>query len=359
VRFWPLANQEFLLLEDSAHAALDHERESHRCDDARSQLAAAVARDLNDPMSIVQGRLELLLELGGPETEALGRHLRIALDHARRVSSTLHLLRLVGGPTSGGGTTTPAHTLLMDACQDVEGAELRLELNPKNLGLYGPPDLLRQVLVGLVGRVRDAASRGLQARAVGREEAGHAILELRAEAVGAEHATPVRVSGDPRLDIGVSAHVLGRIGGRLEAYKIGRGLLFRLVLPQAAPWTPSDGATRGLAIVVGLDAPTDLCALMAQEGFDATCVEDGEGALAALETLEPAAVVASNYLPGISGLTLLRSACERWPRLKGRAVLVCRGTPGGVPDGVAVCTLPLDRLALMRGLGVNGAGHGR
>ncbi|MFK7929335.1 MAG: hypothetical protein AB8H79_14165 [Myxococcota bacterium] len=352
VRLWPVRPGEYLVLEDSAHAALDDEREAHQCDGARSELAAAVARDLNDPMSIVQGRLELLLEMDPDADSATRRHLQIALDHARRISGTLHMLRLVGGPKTGSGTSVSARELLVDACHDIDGVALKIVLEPRDLRLYGPPDIVRQVLVGLVGRVRDAASRGLVACAVGREEAGHAIIELRAETEGGPMATPVPVSGDPRLDVGVFAQVFGRIGGRVEAYRLGRGVLYRLVLPQAPQWNRASKRVRGSAIVVGLDSPTDLCALMAQEGFDATCVQDGEGALQSLQTQNPDAIVASMHLPGMSGLTFMRHVVRTYPRLQGRAVLVCRRVPGGVPDGVAVCTMPLDRSAFMRGLGL-------
>jgi hypothetical protein len=60
-----------------------------------SDASASLARELNDSMSIVQGRLELVCEIGGLEP-ILDNHLRVALDHAHRISAVLRNLRAIG-----------------------------------------------------------------------------------------------------------------------------------------------------------------------------------------------------------------------------------------------------------------------
>src|SRR5690606_9858180 len=86
-----------------ARDVLDEARDLRHRSDTLAGLAGAVARELNDPMSIVQGRLELLLELGVTDADVARHHLHIALEHARRISATLRNLRLVGR-TSHPGT---------------------------------------------------------------------------------------------------------------------------------------------------------------------------------------------------------------------------------------------------------------
>ena len=353
LRLWAHGKGRFTVIDDSAHAAIVEERTGVACDQARAEFAAAVARELNDPMSIVQGRMELLLELDVSDPAMLRKHLSVALDHARRVSSTLHQLRLVGGPVDGGIEATSARKLLRAASSQVGDVELELDLRPDNLRLLGSADLLEQVLVGLVRRVRDAARNGLLTRAIGYEGQGHAILELRAEPPGHARSSPVPAPGDPRLDVGVSELVLSRIGGTLHALRLGRGVLFRLVLPQAPPLARRRQRRAESAMVVGPGSPTDVCGLLHEEGGDTTCVADAESALRALENARPDGLVATLDLPGMSGLTLLRYALSRWPELRDRAVLVARIEPPGVPDGVRVCRPPVDRAALLYALGVD------
>lgn len=347
----------FLVTDDSAHAAVQAEAESSSSDAARGELAAAVARELNDPMAIVQGRIELLLELGGATSELdpdmVRKHLGIALDHARRVSSTLHLLRLVGGPLDGALQATAARRIVERAAGQVGDLDaLEIAIHPDTLRLLGPADLLQQVLVGLLRRVRDACRGGNQARVVGLESRGHAILEVMAEPPSSGRFTPVPASGDPRLDVGVSELVLSRIGGRLESYRLGRGVLFRVTLPQAPPLSRRRSRVDGSVLVVGAPSPTDLCALLYEEGVDTTCVPDVKSALGAIDELTPVGVVSNLVLPGVGGLSLLREVLDRYPALSGRLVLVGRRHPPGVPDGVHVIRPPIDRATLLSGLGL-------
>ena len=66
---------------------------------ALQELAASTAREMNDAMTIVQGRLELLIAFALESPQASARHATIALEHSERITSALHNLRLVG---SGG-----------------------------------------------------------------------------------------------------------------------------------------------------------------------------------------------------------------------------------------------------------------
>lgn len=352
LRFWPCGGLRFRVLDDSTYAAVCRERVDGVTDGARAGFAAAVARELNDPMSIVQGRLELLLELDSADPEMVRRHVSVALDHARRISSTLHQLRLVGGPLDDGLEVTSARRLLRRAARGVSDLDLEVDLQPDTLRLVGSADLLKQVFMGLLRRIRDASRDGHRTRAVGWETHGHAIVEFRSEPSAATPLTPIAAPGDPRLDVGVSELVLDRIGGRLESYRLGRGLLFRLALPKAPPAQRRRLQHRGHVVVVGASTPTNLCALLFEEGVNTTCIAGSEEALLSLSEARPDGLVTALDLPGVSGLTLLRSALERWPELATRCVLMARTEPVGVPDGVVVCRPPVDRRRLLEGLGL-------
>jgi CheY-like chemotaxis protein len=102
--------------------------------------------------------------------------------------------------------------------------------------------------------------------------------------------------------------------------------------------------------VVGLDH-TELGRVLDREGFAVQGVADGEAALECLERGPRDSLVTALRLPGMSGLTLTREALRRWPELAGSLALVAGVPPPGVPEGVTVCVPPVDRVAVLGGLG--------
>jgi len=111
-------------------------------------------------MAIVQGRLELLLELGVSDAAVVQRHLDVALEHARHVTAILHNLRLVGRVP--GGATDSAHvSRVVEAALQLVGARRERVL----VEVGGDPKvgveeaLLARVVAFLVRRALDASGR--------------------------------------------------------------------------------------------------------------------------------------------------------------------------------------------------------
>lgn len=338
--------------DDSGRAAVAAAREHERCAEAQVDLAAAVARELNDPMAIVQGRLELLEELTGQGAGSRGRHLQVALDHARRVGATLHLLRLVGRPAPIGLEPASVPEVLQRALALVDGLELEVEFEQNELSIAAEPELLEQVLVLLLVRLHDAASRGFRARIIGWERGG--MVELNLLTTRESLPTPPLTSAlpapnDPRLDIGVASLVIRRIGGSLEGFRLGAGVLYRLRGPAPSPPRARARPHDRDVFLVGLHQ-TELARVLDREGFSVRLVTDGEEGLEMLETGPRDAIVAGLNLPGMSGLAFAQEALRRWPELAGAITLVTQVPLPALPEGIAVCKPPVDRVTLLTGL---------
>lgn len=338
--------------DDTPRAALARAREYMAGEEARAELAGAVARELNDPMAIVQGRLELLLELGGDEEAAASRHLRVALDHARRVSSNLHLLRLVGRPARVSVDPVRVSALLREAFAHLDRPLPDRVDVPVGLAVAGDKELLRQVLEVLVLRLNEGSGRGLEMWVRATSHVGDVVLEIAVSEPGIVRPdVPLSGGGlDPRVDPGIAGRVLERIGGRVEGHRLGRGALFRLVL-QAPPAQEARPGKRHARVLLVGETSRVVEPLLVHEGFEIEWCRDAETALALMGELRPDGLACGLDLPGVSGLTLVTETVRRWPELRSRTALLATHVPGRLPDGVAVCPLPVDRTAVLRALG--------
>ncbi|MFT7520625.1 MAG: signal transduction histidine kinase, partial [Kiritimatiellia bacterium] len=196
--------------DDTPRALLvDASRQAEQ-EQARASLAGSVARELNDPMAIVQGRLELLIEMGAADPERIVRHLKVALGHARRVSSTLHLLRLVGRPAVDDRGVITVRELVQFAIDEagshVGPDNIEIDVVPSDMVLAGSTDLLAQVVAHLFGRLDDLCARGGRAWVQARQLDGKIVVQLWALPRGSGVVDPSRgepAQADPRLDVGV------------------------------------------------------------------------------------------------------------------------------------------------------------
>ena len=82
--------------DETARLARERTLDTRRQIDGISRLSAMLAMDLNDSITIVQGRLDLLSELDKQSGKEENRHLGIAREHVRRIAATMENLRLVG-----------------------------------------------------------------------------------------------------------------------------------------------------------------------------------------------------------------------------------------------------------------------
>lgn len=119
---------------------------------AFTELAGAVSRELADPMSIVIGRIEMAIELADLPSER-DRHLRVAMEHARRLSATVANLGGLGRavPDASGVVCESLYRALDLAGPRLRPVEVRVEVRPARLVLRLDGALLaRAVAEGLV-----------------------------------------------------------------------------------------------------------------------------------------------------------------------------------------------------------------
>jgi signal transduction histidine kinase len=195
-----------------------------------SDFAGALARELTDPMSIVQGRLELLLELGVSDAVLVQRHLEVALDHARRVTAILRNLRLVGRVLPGPATeSTPVSRVVHEALLLVGPRSDRVIVDLGNDPRVGAEEAMLARVVGfLVRRALDASG---QSPIHLRVRQGPKAVTMRIGPPGRVRAEPMPEGRDWMLD----SAILAGIGGRLTVRPAGVGIQFEVDLPLGAP----------------------------------------------------------------------------------------------------------------------------
>lgn len=342
---------------------LDEAEDQRRRLEALAELAASLARELNDPMSIVQGRLELLLELGENDPAAIDKHLRVALEHARRISATLRNLRLVGRANVLELDCVYLSEALDEALDLVgpraRNVDLRIEVQPSDLAVGGDAALFARVFANLISHALDVSSRGSRLELRGRKRRSGVAITLTSGSFG---ATTARRSGsgetvDPSnlggFGLAVADMLVRSVGGRIEARRFAGGVAFEVKLPHAPERRSRARPVEGRVLVVGREElARSVEALLDMDGFAVVRVPDADRALAALEAEEPyAGIVTDLFLQGISGLSLADAIVRRRPWLRGRVLLVTEARLAAVPPSVVPMTPPLRREDVLEALG--------
>ncbi len=339
---WLVRLQDVTALRVLAEALAQRERLQ-----ALEGLASALARELNDPMSIVQGRLELLLELGVADAGSMAHHQRVALDHARRISATLRNLRLVGSSSS----RRLQHVLLSAVVEDAltflgpRGVRVQVDIEPSDLAVGGLRPMYTRVLANTLRQTIEGSARGpvhLHARRKGQRVCVRVDLGRRGRSEPLEGA-----------DLSIDRTLLKSVGGQLKARRIGRAPTFELLLPLPPAVRGRARPVDSTLLVVGSDRFADsVQTLLAKDGFAFQWAGTGEEALEATGSPPPDAVLAELILPGaLSGLALGRQLAQRFEALKGRIVVVADGPIRTLPDPLLTVSRPLSRAGILDALG--------
>jgi len=346
------------------YEVLEGAEEQRRRMEVLATLAGSIARELNDPMSVVQGRLELLLELGGGSPGNVERHLTVALAHARRVSAMLQNLRLVGRAPA----THLERVYLLDAweaAREIIGprlADLIVEVDvvPEHLAVGGNEALYARVLANLVERLADYCGR--DARVVVRAREGIDGVGLQVlggpRSAAPTDLVPSSAADEGRLDDGglgtsIARTLVNGLGGTLTVRSAGKRAMFDLRLPTSPSMRAKSRPVDGQVLVVGDDV---LCKgleeALLREGFGVIADADSEAAIERLAAgIEVEGVVASLLLPSQSGLSLLEEIHRVYPALRGRLVLVTDAPKAALPQIMHVLAPPIRIDELLPALG--------
>jgi PAS domain S-box-containing protein len=326
---------------------LDEARGKRRRLEELAGLAGAVARELTDPVSIVQGRLELLLELGVRNEDSVMRHLGLALEHAHRVSDTLRNLRLVGRSASPTLAKVFVAEIVDEALRMIgpRSEHVRVDVTPPDLVAGGDGAMLARVVANMVRRGLDSSPR--------REP-----MEVKAVRTrdGVELTVTTRVSHRSRESVGpdpysIDQTLLQSVGGRIELLPHGEGVRALLPLPPGQRVRAKPVVNQLLAVGQPAFAAT-LNELLARDGFSITSSPNGETALQHLASDgEVDAVATELILDGMSGLALAEQVMQNHPGLQGRVVVVTESPLSAPPSSVITLASPLRRVDVLGALG--------
>jgi len=352
---------------ESVRLMLEKARDYKLQIEAIANFSALLAVDMNDSVSIVQGRMELVLEIGTDEMEVVNRHLRIALDHARKISTSLQNLRLL----SRDHTDTMAQGFVEEALQEAlqlvgpraVRRHIQFEVQPQDLSAGVEPATFARVLSTMLGYVFDAVSRGDEVviRAYPVDKSLTAVQVYGGPAVIAVDdllAVPKRT----KLNLSDSASGPGltlvrmlvqRVGGNLEGWRSGGSILLTLTLPLPQRARKRPRSFHSKVLFVGQPHVAErLRRLIVDEGVHVDPVETGEQAMERVRQDDDFdAVVFELFLKGMSGLTLAQQILHWGTKKPVKLVLLAEVPIGSVMPDVEVVPPPWSREAILKALG--------
>ncbi|TNE85409.1 MAG: hypothetical protein EP330_25320 [Deltaproteobacteria bacterium] len=312
--------------------------------EALAGFAAAMAAELANPASVVEGRLDLALAL--LEDHPVRGQLEVAIEQARGMSSSVRALRLVGHKALTTAARSPLAEVVSSAwataAPRLAGAELSTALEP-GLVVGAESGPLSRALSQLFVAIVDEPKRPVSVRAKQDKDAVLLTIERPGVLNGPD---PLESRGFAQS---VVRGLVGGLGGELRSSMVGERLRIEIRLPM--PSHSRVRARRGTdaVLVVGRPELTDLLApILEPEGFLLEWSATGEDAMERLGTEEYAGVVAELLLDGCSGLAL---ALEQARRNGPPCAVIAGRSLGPLPDGVTVLTPPLARHSLLPALG--------
>lgn len=342
-----------VLCDVSRHEILSRAWARQREARALLELAGCLAGELIDPMSIVQGRLELMLELGITDLQVAERHLGVALEHAWRVNTALRNLRMVGrAPTIQLEEVSLAE--ITDEALELLGpwrSRVVVELQPPELTVGGDVPRIARILTSLLRLSLEGAGRSSVVLSARRHQ--DEIL------IGIGPLGRPRGAPDPcRAGLAFERSLLERLGGRLAAWSRGVDTHFELSLCRPAILRRRPRIVDHTLLLVGSSPFRDTVRLtLDKDGFRFLESDDGAAARAVTQQ-QPrgaiGAVITELVLPsGLSGFALAESLQGEEDPLRVLVVGIGDGAgwiaslgPGVVPIG-----WPPRRAALLEALG--------
>ena len=220
---------------------------------AIGQLTAGMAHEINNPMAVMQGNLDLAREILGPQAEGVKRELQLADAQIERVRLIVSRLLQFARPNDFSGEVEPIDVAsMLSDCLVLVGHLLRRG----NIAVAQGVDTrrrvtthrneLQQVLVNLMVNAIQAMEQGgeLRLEAEDWDVAGYPagiVLHVRDTGPGIPAEQLVKVF-DPffttkrgvgtGLGLPISASLIGRYGGKLTVEStVGQGSCFSVWVP--------------------------------------------------------------------------------------------------------------------------------
>jgi two-component system NtrC family sensor kinase len=317
---------------------LDRQREARLQSDklaAMGQLLAGVAHELNNPLSVVMGRAELLTRAlaGGPLGPRVEKLAQAAERCARIVKNFLALARQRPPERE----TVHLNRIVQEAIEllgyplRTDSVQVELDLAPDLPALWADAHQLHQVVVNLVTNAHQAMREQTGLRRLTlttrRDAAGQVVLEaadtgpgIRAEVLP-RLFEPFFTTKPPGQGTGLGLSLCRGIveehGGSISVESaVGQGARFRIELPVTAPAGEATApavapppAAGGRSIVV-VDDEADVAAVLAemleQDGHVVDVVNNGQLALERIQEKRYDLVFSDMRMPVLDGPGLYR-----------------------------------------------------
>ncbi|MBX2798123.1 MAG: hypothetical protein KTR31_10650 [Myxococcales bacterium] len=314
-----------------------------------SHFARSVAGELTDPVSIAQGRLELLRDLGVSDPTELRRHVEVAFRSMLRVTQTVHNVRQLANAPVPELQRVFVAAMLRDAQRLLgeRAARVSVELEESGLTAGGDHPILARVLAGLMLACLD---RGPPGRLLVRGHAGRDHVELAVGPAGRPRGAP----GASTEELDHLRVLLQGMGGRLRIFSDGADdLHFEVRLSRA----PSQRARKlpvkdRLLLVGSRQFRQTVQGVLDMDGFAFHEAADPSEAFNLLRChAEISAVAVEMILPeDPSGLAVAEAMVARHPELCTRVLVAGQPTPA-VSGSVTGVPWPMSRGTWLAALG--------
>ena len=331
-----------LSMRDVSHAhRLEDALHSARRQASMGRLSTALAHDINGPLSVIQGRLDLLAALPEGRADAVERHTRVLREHTRRIGTLVRNLQSFAARRAPQRSAVGLRDIIQDArahCgKRLDRVAVRVDVNPEDLTHEADPELLTQLVASLLQFGADASPTGQELRVEARhDERGGLRISVHDQSDGlpatvlhelrSPYADERGVDPGVGLDLALAWAIAQDHGGWLQAEnRPGRGASVHVRLPGAgssAPPPALGGSTARILVVDDDQLLRETVSWMLDgEGYTIVGLPSAEDALAQLEREQFDVLLADIRLPGMDGETFVDKVELQWPALARRTVL--------------------------------------
>lgn len=329
------------------------------------ELAAGVAHEINNPLTIIKGNLDYLHELfeqgSNQEMLTIVKQQEGAIE---RIVNIVNGLRVYARMDTGEMSQLNVHSVLDQSISIIQhiyrkqNISIEKELNAPVPFVKGNSGRLQQVIINLLSNARDAVEGVAEPRIRIQTSAANGQLTIRVSdnGSGMDKKTQERIfepfyttkeaGKGTGLGLSIAMSIVQEIGGRMEVQsEKGKGTTFSIVLPVldakevfTQPTLPMKKAEKtskydGKALVV--DDETDICDIVARYltdmGFEVEMANDGAAALEKVKGKHFDLIITDMKMPKMCGDVFITEA--RKIGIEGTKVVAITGSPGMADSG--------------------------
>jgi CheY-like chemotaxis protein len=340
------------------------------------RMAVGLAHEINNPLAVIQGRIELMQQMDLTDVRRSKKQLAVIHEHGLRIARTVSNLQAFADPESTRPERLELAVLiersLLLAERALRNVRVECAVSPNGLTVVGDRAQLEQVFVNLLTNAAEAMRGGGTVRITAQAEGDDVRIAVEDEGGGipeeflSELFTPFRLGRSHSafkrkwelrgagMGLAIACSIITEHGGAIEATNRERGgVRFAFDLPgervgveepQHVEEIEDTSASALLLLVVEDEqALLDTILEMAEStGYAAEGVTSAEGALERLAENHFDGILTDIRLPGMSGVDLVEVVEEAYPHLVGRVVLMS-GLFHPAPPGARYLQKPFSR----------------